>query len=69
MTEVRFDVEGMSCGHCKAAVEGELGKLPGVERSKADFETGIVEVRYDEGAVGTEDLKGAIEEAGYEVRA
>ena len=69
MTEKIFNVEGMSCGHCKAAVEGELGKLPGVERSNADFETGIVEVSYDESKVGTEELEGAIEEAGYEVKA
>ena len=69
MTEKTFNVEGMSCGHCKAAVESELGKLPGVERSNADFEKGTVEVSYDEGRVGTDDLKGAIEEAGYEVRA
>ena len=69
MTEKIFNVEGMSCGHCKAAVEGELGKLPGVERSNADFETGIVEVSYDESKVGTEELEGAIEETGYEVKA
>ena len=69
MTEKTFEVEGMSCGHCKAAVEGELGKLEGVERSNADFETGIVAVSYDEGRVGVDELKGAIEEAGYEVKA
>lgn len=68
MTEKTFNVEGMSCGHCKAAVEGELNKLSGVERSNADFEKGLVEVRYDEGQVTTDDLKGAIEEAGYEVK-
>ena len=69
MIEKTFKVEGMSCGHCKAAVEGELGKLPGVERSSADFQTGIVEVSYDEGKVGIDELEGAIEEAGYEVKA
>ena len=69
MTEKTFNVEGMSCGHCKAAVEGELGKLPGVRRSNADFERGTVEVSYDEGRVGPDELKGAIEEAGYEVKA
>ena len=69
MTEKTFQVEGMSCGHCKAAVEGELGKLPGVERSNADFGTGIVEVAYDESRVGTDELKGAIEDAGSDVRA
>ena len=68
MTDATFNVPDMSCGHCKAAVEGELGKLSGVERSNADFEKGIVEVRYDEDRVTTDDLKGAIEEAGYEVK-
>ena len=68
MTDTTLKVEGMSCGHCKAAVEKELGKLSGVENSNADFEKGIVEVRYDEDRVTTEDLEGAIEEAGYSVK-
>ncbi len=69
MIETTLNVEGMSCAHCKAAVEEELGKLSGVERSNADFEKGIVEVRYDESQVSTGQLKGAIEEAGYTVAA
>ncbi len=69
MTEKTFNVPDMSCGHCKAAVEGELNKLSGVERANADVEKGTVEVTYDEGTVTTEDLKGAIEEAGYTVAA
>ena len=69
MTDATFKVPEMSCGHCKAAVEGELTKLKGVERSNADFEKGIVEVRYDEDRVTTDELKGAIEEAGYSVTA
>lgn len=67
MTERIFNVEGMSCGHCKAAVESELNKLSGVERSNADFENGTVEVRYDEERVTTGDIKNAVEEAGYTV--
>jgi copper chaperone len=69
MTETRFEVTGMSCGHCKAAVEGELNRLSGVERANADFGSGTVEVTYDGGKVTTEDRKGAIEEAGYTVAA
>jgi copper chaperone len=68
MMDRRLEVEGMSCGHCKAAVEEELGKLSGVESSNADPEKGVVEVRYDEDRVTTEDLEGAIEEAGYSVK-
>ena len=69
MTDKTLNVEGMSCGHCKAAVEGELKALPGIEKADADVATGKVEVRYDESKVGTEDLKSAIEEAGYTVAA
>jgi len=69
MTEKTFNVPDMSCGHCKAAVEGELNKLSGVESSNADVDKGTVAVRYDEVTVSTEDLRGAIEEAGYTVAA
>lgn len=69
MIEKTFNVPDMSCGHCKAAVEGELNELSGVESSFADLEKGAVAVRYDESRVSPEQLKGAIEEAGYAVAA
>jgi copper chaperone len=69
MTNKTLKVTDMSCGHCKAAVEGELNKLFGVKSASADVEKGIVEVSYDETKVTTEDLKGAIEEVGYTVAA
>jgi copper chaperone len=40
MTEKTFNVPDMSCGHCKAAVEGGLKQLPGVERANADVGRG-----------------------------
>jgi len=67
MTHATLNVEGMTCGHCKDAIEGELNGISGVEHSSADFESGVVEVRYDEGRVTTEDLEAAVEEAGYAV--
>jgi copper chaperone len=67
MTSTRFDVMGMSCAHCKAAVEGSLNGLSGVESANADVEKGVVEVSYDEGHVSTDQLVGAIEGAGYSV--
>ena len=36
MTEKTLRVPDMSCGHCKAAVEGELNKLSGVKIANAD---------------------------------
>ncbi len=67
MIEKTFHVTDMSCGHCKAAVEDELNELPGVGKANADVARGTVEVSYDERTVGTGDLKGAIEQAGYTV--
>lgn len=67
MADKTFNVEGMSCGHCKATVEGELGKLSGIEGASADPQKGTVEVAYREDQVNDEQIKGAIEEAGYSV--
>ena len=69
MTNKTLKVQGMSCGHCKTAVEEELNKLSGVEYSNADPQRGTVEVRYDESRTMNEDLEGAVEEAGYTVTA
>jgi copper chaperone len=67
MTDTTFNVPEMSCGHCKSAIEGELNKLSGVEHSNANLEEGTVKVTYEEGRVSEEQLKGAIEDAGYAV--
>ena len=69
MIEATFHVPEMSCGHCKAAIEGELNKLSGVEYSNANVEEGTVKVSYEKTRVSEEQLKGAIEDAGYSVTA
>jgi len=69
MTETKLSVPDMSCAHCEAAVEGSLNALSGIESSNADFETGVVEVRYDEDRVTPETLGDAIRSADYTVKA
>ena len=62
--EMTYTVSGMSCGHCKAAVEGEIGQVAGVEFVEADVDSKLVVVRGE----GLDDaaLRAAIDEAGYE---
>ena len=62
--EITYTVRGMSCGHCKAAVEEEVGRVPGVDSVTADLATKLVVVRGE----GLDDraLRVAIDEAGYE---
>lgn len=62
---ITYRVPGMTCGHCKAAVEGELAGVRGVERAVADLETKLVTVAGDD--LSDETLGAAIAEAGYEV--
>lgn len=59
-----YRVPGMSCGHCKSAVESELRTVEGVESVEVDLETKLVAVH----GAGLEDaaLRAAIDEAGYE---
>ncbi len=67
MKQVVLKAPKMSCGHCKARVEGAAGALAGVESVNADPESKNVEITYDEGQVDLEAIKEAIAAAGYPV--
>lgn len=64
-SSVTLSVPGMTCGHCKAAIETELGKVPGVASVSVDLDTKLVAV------VGTAldhvALVAAVDEAGFDV--
>ena len=62
--EITYTVRGMSCGHCKAAVEEEVGRVPGVDAVTADLDTKLVVVRGED--LDDRALRVAIDEAGYE---
>lgn len=59
-------VEGMSCGHCKAAVEKALKNVDGVDNAVVDLGNKTAEVTLSK-EVSTDVLKNAVTEAGYEV--
>lgn len=60
-------VEGMSCGHCVAAVSEEVGRLEGVRDVDVDLPTGRLTVRG--GDFEDQAVREAVAEAGYEVAA
>ena len=62
--EMTYTVSGMSCAHCKAAVESEVGRVPGVDSVLADLDSKLVVVRGE--SLEDEALRAAIDEAGYE---
>lgn len=67
MSTLTFTVPGMTCGHCEAAVKGEVGKVAGVVDVAVDLSSKIVTVSGD--AFDTAALVAAIDEAGFEATA
>ena len=61
---ISYDVRGMTCSHCTAAVEREVSRVSGVQSVTADLERKLVRVTGF--GLDEEALRAAIEEAGYE---
>jgi copper chaperone len=59
-----YSVPGISCDHCKSAIERELSALEGATTVTVDVAAKTVRV---EGDATDEAVRAAIDEAGYEV--
>jgi copper ion binding protein len=66
MTESVYVVNGMTCGHCVSAVTAEVGQIDGVQKVDVDLAKGTVQVLSDR-EVSENDIRAAIDEAGYEL--
>ncbi len=64
MKNALFKIEGMSCQHCIMAVKRELERLP---VQSVDVKMGLAEINYDETRLNENQLRQAIESAGYNV--
>lgn len=63
---VTLKVNGMSCGHCKMAVEKAVKKIPGVQSVEATPEANSVVVTHD-GSTNYQAIKDTIIDEGYVV--
>jgi copper chaperone len=61
MTELKID--GMTCGHCSAAVKKALERVDGVEAADVDLAAGRARV---EGAADPAALVAAVQDEGYQ---
>ncbi|MFI6514847.1 heavy-metal-associated domain-containing protein [Spirillospora sp. NPDC050679] len=65
MSEIRYSVPEISCGHCVNAISGEVRQVPGVSQVTVDVDAKTVTVEgtdLDDAA-----LRAAIDEAGYDI--
>lgn len=61
-------VSGMSCGHCKKAVESAIQPLAGVASAIVNLEAGTVEVQFDSSTISLNEIKEIIDNQGYDVQ-
>ncbi len=64
MIAKKLNIEGMSCQHCIHSVRSELSKL---DIKVKDVKIGSAEIEYDENKINENDLKNAVEKAGYKI--
>ncbi|GAB3589291.1 heavy-metal-associated domain-containing protein [Angustibacter peucedani] len=62
-----FQVEGMTCEHCRTAVTAEVTAVSGVESVAVDLPTGTVTVSTS-APVDRSAVAAAVDEAGYTLR-
>jgi len=64
VTTRTYTVPGISCDHCKVAIEREVGVLTDVDSVVVDIDARTVRV---EGNAAEDAVRAAIDEAGYDV--
>ncbi len=67
MVEKTLTVPDMTCGHCKASIEGALEALGSV-RTEVVLEAKQVKVSFDPEVVALEAITTAIEDQGFDVQ-
>src|SRR3990170_6848000 len=65
---ISLDVEGMTCASCVNRIERHLKKVDGVAEASVNLATERARVSYDGSKVAVDELVGAVERAGYNVR-
>ena len=61
-----FKVNQIHCANCENTIRTALSRLPGVALVAPSAERSDVKVSFDDAKVGEEQLRAALEEAGFE---
>ena len=66
MKEVVLKIKGMHCEGCSTRLEKVLNNQDGVEEAKVSLEKAEANIKFDETQTGVDELKEAVEDAGFE---
>jgi len=65
---VTLKVDGMSCQHCRKAVENALKSLIGVKAAEVNLARKTALITFDPDQLTTDDMRKALEQAGYSLK-
>ena len=66
MKELSLKIKGMHCTGCSTRLEKVLNNQDGVEKAKVSLEDAKADITFDENKIGLNEIKEAIEDAGFE---
>ncbi|NTU92710.1 MAG: heavy-metal-associated domain-containing protein [Chlorobiaceae bacterium] len=67
--KTEIHVTGMRCSGCELLVTEALEEMEGVEKVRASYETGVIQVEYDDARVDLAAIRAVIQDQGFSVSA
>jgi len=64
---ITLQIGGMHCAGCSSAVEKALSKRDGIVQATVNLSTEKAYVNYNRASISVDEIKRAVEDAGYEV--
>lgn len=68
LMQATLEIDGMTCSNCEMRIESELGKIAGIKKIKAAYDSSTVECTYDEKIIGIDKIAAAIEKLDYQIK-
>jgi len=68
MVSVKIKTKGMHCSSCEILVKEVLEELEGVNKVRADYKSGFVEVDFDDFEIDLDKIKLTIKNEGYKTK-
>jgi len=66
MTTIKYSIPNISCGHCVNTIQMEVSEVEGVQSVKADQNSQVVEITFDDPA-SEDSIKALLAEINYPV--
>lgn len=67
MKKIIIPIKGMHCRSCEILIEGVFKTVPGINKARVDYKTGIAQLFYEKNMPTSEAVRQAVKDAGYDI--